>query len=78
MKNWFHGRNKRWLSIFDGVDDIDDKGDSGYIDLIHFLLDPLGDQGQLEEAARIMKEVLEKRKHSLAKNIQKRPLLRPT
>jgi tetratricopeptide (TPR) repeat protein len=36
VKNWFHGRDGRWLLVFDSADAIDDKDDAGYIDLKHY------------------------------------------
>jgi hypothetical protein len=38
VKNWFYGRNRKYLFVFDSADEIDDR-DKFYVDLRHFLPD---------------------------------------
>jgi hypothetical protein len=41
VKNWFIGRNRRWLVVFDSADTIDNDEDDSYIDIESFLpIDP--------------------------------------
>ncbi len=39
VKSWFQGHRGRWLLIFDSADAIDDKTDSVYVDLRHYIPD---------------------------------------
>jgi hypothetical protein len=39
VKSWFQGHRGKWLLVFDSADAIDDKTDSAYIDLRHYVPD---------------------------------------
>jgi tetratricopeptide (TPR) repeat protein len=39
VKSWFQNRRKRWLFIFDSVDNLDQEDDQSYVDLRHFIPD---------------------------------------
>lgn len=42
VKNWFHGRERRWLVILDSADTIDDDQGRSYIDLGYLMPDAPG------------------------------------
>ena len=42
VKSWFHGRNGRWLFVFDNADSLDDESDHYFVNLRRYLPDAPG------------------------------------